>query len=289
MSDRISLVECPRDAFQGLPRFIPTEAKIDYLLSLIEAGFTRIDFGSFVSPKAVPQMQDTLQVFEAVQAHLGKTDLIAIVPNLKGCEAAVRAGGIRCVGYALSVSETFQWRNFHQTLEQAWTVVDQMMGRSQAAGLDLLIYLSMAFGNPYGDPWSSSLVQSFGEKLVTRGIRQISLADTVGVAKPEVVHELFALCRATLPPSVELGVHLHSRPDRWQDVVMAAYSAGCRRFDGALLGIGGCPFAEDNLVGNIPTEGLVRKFSQMGSALDVSEESIRNSLAKAGEILRKYG
>ena len=289
VSDRISLVECPRDAFQGLPRFIPTETKADYLLSLIEAGFTRIDFGSFVSPKAVPQMQDTRQVLETIRPHLGSAELIAVVPNLKGIEAAIDASSIHCAGYVLSVSETFQQRNFHQTQEQAWIVVDQLVERAQAGSLELAIYLSMAFGNPYGDPWSVEKVRSYVERLAAKSIRQISLADTVGMAKPEQVCELYSACRRALPATVELGVHLHARPDRWQEVVMAAHSVGCRRFDSALLGIGGCPFAEDHLVGNIPTEGLVGQFSRMGLVLDVTEESIQKPLAKAGEILRKYG
>jgi hydroxymethylglutaryl-CoA lyase len=288
MSDHISLIECPRDAFQGLPRFIPTETKADYLLSLIEAGFTRIDFGSFVSPKAAPQMQDTRQVLEAIRSHLGSVELIAIVPNVKGIQAAIEAGSIGCAGYVLSVSETFQQRNFHQTQEQAWAVVDQLVEQAQAARLELAIYLSMAFGNPYGDPWSARKVQSYVEKLAAKSIRQISLADTVGAAKPEQVGELYSICRLALPATVELGVHLHARPDRWQEVVSAAYSVGCRRFDSALLGIGGCPFAEDHLVGNIPTEGLVGEFSKMGLVMDVTAESIQKPLAKAGEILKTY-
>jgi hydroxymethylglutaryl-CoA lyase len=289
MSERITLVECPRDAFQGLPGFIPTETKAAYLLSLIEAGFTRIDFGSFVSPKAVPQMRDTRQVLEAVRAHARNISLIAIVPNLRGMNDAIEAGDIRCVGYALSVSEAFQLRNFRQSLDQAWQTVDQLLERSRNAGLDLVIYLSMAFGNPYGDPWSPEAVRSFAERLTSQGIRQISLADTVGLARPQQVGELFNLCRRALPAEVELGVHLHGRPGQWQEVVMAAYSAGCRRFDGALLGIGGCPFADDDLVGNIPTEGLAGVFSKMALNLDVSEASLIKPLAKAREILEKYG
>jgi hydroxymethylglutaryl-CoA lyase len=215
--------------------------------------------------------------------------LIAIVPNVKGIQAAIEAGGIGCAGYVLSVSETFQQRNFHQTQEQAWALVDQLVERAQAARLELAIYLSMAFGNPYGDPWSARKVQSYVEKLAAKSIRQISLADTVGAAKPEQVGELYSVCRLALPATVELGVHLHARPDRWQEVVSAAYSVGCRRFDSALLGIGGCPFAEDHLVGNIPTEGVVGEFSKMGLVMDVTAESIQKPLAKAREILMTYG
>jgi len=287
MPESVTLIECPRDAFQGLPHFIPTETKVDYLLSLIDAGFRDIDFGSFVSAKAVPQMRDTSQVLEAIRPRLGQTRLIAIVPNVQGLEAALEAKDIRCAGYALSVSETFQQQNFRQTLEQAWAITGELLNRSRAAGMELVVYLSMAFGNPYGDAWSPSSVVSIVEKLVETGVRQISLADTVGLAQAQTVHELFSACRQ-LSPDLDLGVHLHARPDRWEDVVMAAYSAGCRRFDGALLGMGGCPFAADHLVGNIPTEGMIHRFSYMGLTVDVTEESIQPALDKAGRILSGY-
>ena len=287
MPEFVNLIECPRDAFQGLPHFVPTQTKIDYLLSLIDAGFEDIDFGSFVSAKAVPQMRDTPEVLEAIRQRLGQTRLIAIVPNLKGLEAAIESKDIRCIGYALSVSETFQQRNFHQTLEQAWAVTDELLTRSKSAGMELVVYLSMAFGNPYADAWSPERVVSFVDKLVETGVQQISLADTVGLAQTDTVHTLFLACRQEFP-ELELGVHLHAHPDRWEDVVMAAYSAGCRRFDGALVGMGGCPFAEDHLVGNIPTEGLIARFSQMGLNLAVTSESIQAALRKAGAILSNY-
>ena len=287
MAESVTLIECPRDAFQGLPHFIPTETKIDYLLSLIDAGFKDIDFGSFVSAKAVPQMQDTPQVLDAIRPRLGQTRLIAIVPNLKGLEAAIESKDIRCVGYALSVSETFQQRNFHQTLEQAWAVTNELLNRSQVAGIELVVYLSMAYGNPYGDVWSPDQVVSFVERLVEIGVRKISLADTVGLAQAQTVHDLFMAC-SQQSPDLELGVHLHARPDLWEDVVMAAYSAGCRRFDGALRGMGGCPFAEDHLVGNIPTERMIARFSQLGLKVDVNEESIQTALRKADRILSSY-
>jgi len=287
MAESVTLIECPRDAFQGLPHFIPTETKIDYLLSLIGAGFKDIDFGSFVSAKAVPQMRDTPQVLDAIRPSLGQTRLIAIVPNLRGMEAAIEAKDVRCIGFALSVSQTFQQRNFHQSLEQAWAITDELLNRSRSAGRDFVVYVSMAFGNPYTDPWSPEQVVSFLGRLVEIGVREISLADTVGLAQAQTVHDLFSNCRDQFP-ELDLGVHLHARPDRWKDVVMAAYLAGCRRFDGALRGMGGCPFAEDRLVGNIPTEGMIRCFSQMGLNMDVTEESIRTPLGKAERILSSY-
>jgi hydroxymethylglutaryl-CoA lyase len=282
--ESVTLVECPRDAFQGLQRFIPTETKIDYLLSLIDAGFKDIDFGSFVSAKAVPQMQDTRQVLEGIRQRLGQTRLIAIVPNLRGLEAAIEARDIRFAGYAFSVSETFQHRNFQQTQDQAWAITRELLSRARAAGMELVVYLSMAFGNPYGDPWSPSNLLLVVEKVVEIGVRRISLADTVGLAQAQTVHDVFSACHQH-SPDLELGVHLHARPNRWEDVVMAAYSAGCRRFDGALVGMGGCPFAEDHLVGNIPTEGMVHRFARMGLTMDVTEESIQPALGKAHKIL----
>jgi hydroxymethylglutaryl-CoA lyase len=288
MPERVTIVECPRDAFQGLPRFIPTQVKIDYLISLFEAGFTHIDFGSFVSAQAVPQMQDTKQVVVALKPHLRDITLIAIVPNLKGLQKAIEAGGIRAAGYPLSVSETFQKRNVHQNLEQSWKVVDDLKARATADGIELIVYLSMAFGNPYGDVWSPEHVVRFVERLVARGISEISLADTVGTAEPEVVRDLVGACLERFPQT-RFGVHLHSRPDRWEEPVRAALQVGCRRFDGALRGIGGCPFANDTLVGNIPTEGLIKRLNQMGMSTNLSEEAIQPSLARALRIVEEYG
>jgi len=288
MWEPISIVECPRDAFQGLPQFIPTQTKIDYLLCLIEAGFTRIDFGSFVSPRVVPQMRDTRQVLEAIQPFLNNTYLIAIIPNRQGLENAVQAGGARCVGYPLSVSQTFQQRNLHQDLEQSWKVVDELVGRSRELEIDLAVYLSMAFGNPYGEEWCPELVSGFVEKLVEKGVEQILLADTVGRASPRDVHSVFATCSERFPLT-HFGVHLHSHPDRWEGPVMAAFEAGCRHFDSALYGIGSCPFAGDELVGNIPTERLVSHFNQMGLETGLKEHAIQKPLSQARAILERYG
>ncbi|MBM3801551.1 MAG: hydroxymethylglutaryl-CoA lyase [Acidimicrobiia bacterium] len=287
MLETITLVECPRDAFQGLPQFIPTETKADYLLALIDAGFSEIDFGSFVSPRAVPQMRDTAQVLDRVRARLGRTQLIAIVPNETGLAAAIGARDIRCAGFSLSVSETFQQRNFRQTLAQAWKMTSDLRKRSHAVGMEFMVYLSMAFGNPYGDAWSAERVISFVEKLSRSDVSKVSLADTVGLASAETVHTLVSTCRLRFP-DLELGVHLHARPDGWEPVVMAAYSAGCRRFDGALGGMGGCPFAEDTLVGNIPTEKLIERFSKLRLKLEVTQESVQPALAAAQHISSRY-
>jgi len=288
MAESVTIVECPRDAFQGLPRFIPTPIKINYLLSLVKAGFTHLDFGSFVSPQAVPQMQDTEQVAASIKSYVDDIKLIAIIPNRRGLERAIQAGGIRSVGYPFSVSETFQQRNLHQDLTKAWEVVDDLLGLSKSAGVELLIYLSMAFGNPYGDLWSPERVVVFVERLVNRGIRQISLADTVGVAEPQVIQDLVAVCLKEFPQTL-FGVHLHSRPEQWEEPVRAALHAGCHRFDGALGGIGGCPFAKDTLVGNIPTEALVRFFDHLGMSTGLCEEAIQVPLAEAQKIAAEYG
>lgn len=288
MPESLTIVECPRDAFQGLPRFIPTPVKVDYLLSLLKAGFTHIDFGSFVSRRAVPQMQDTEQVLAALKPFLGDTTLIAIIPNLRGLEKVIQVGGIRCAGYPLSVSESFQRRNLHQDLKEAWEVVDDLVNGAKAGHIELVIYLSMAFGNPYGDPWSPGHVLTFVERLASRGIQQISLADTVGMAEAETVRDLMADCLKNFP-QVHFGVHLHRRPDQWDLPVIAAFEAGCRRFDGALQGIGGCPFAEDRLVGNIPTERVVRHFNHLGVSTGLLEEAIQEPLARARRIVEEYG
>jgi hydroxymethylglutaryl-CoA lyase len=287
MSDFVTLMECPRDAFQGFPHFIPTRVKIDYLASLIEAGFRRIDFGSFVSSRAVPQMRDTLEVFTALRPDLKEIDLIAIIPNLRGLEKVIEAG-IASAGYPLSISETFQQRNLHQDLSQSWRVVDDLVARAKPAKVNLIVYLSMAFGNPYADSWSSELVLAFVDKLVNKGIEEISLADTIGAAKPRQVHDVFAACLKRFPQT-HFGAHLHSRPDRWEEILMAAFEAGCRRFDGSLYGIGGCPFAKDELVGNVPTERVVRHFSKIGVDMGLQEETLEKPLAKVRQILEKYG
>ncbi|MEW5978815.1 MAG: hydroxymethylglutaryl-CoA lyase [Acidobacteriota bacterium] len=287
MPESVSIIECPRDAFQGLSRFIPTTLKVEYLRSLVEAGFQQIDFGSFVSPEAVPQMQDSGQVAQAVRPLPGHVTLIGIVPNLRGLETLIETGGIRCAGYPLSLSPTFQQRNVRQTPVESWRVVEALLSRSRESGIELVIYLSMAFGNPYGDAWSPDLVLSFAQKAAGLGVERIALADTVGMAQPDQVARLFRACRQEFP-NTTWGVHLHARPEIWTEPVMAAFEAGCRRFDGALQGIGGCPFAEDRLVGNIPTEEMVRHFNRMGLITELSDVALEKPLALARQISSQY-
>lgn len=265
MDDPIKIIECPRDAWQALPRKIPPEIKAEYLRKLIGAGFSHIDAVSFVSPSAVPQMADSEQVL----AHLEPPDhveIIGIVVNEKGAERAIRTGAVQTLGFPYSISPQFLARNQHQTLEEALDSLEAIGMQAHKASLDVVAYISMAFGNPYGDAWSISEVIDACDLLIDSGVEQISLADTVGLATAEQIAETVA---AVLEAhrGIEIGVHLHARRDQAEMRIRAAYEAGCRRFDAAIGGLGGCPFAQDALVGNIPTETLVAVLAQCGAAL----------------------
>jgi hydroxymethylglutaryl-CoA lyase len=252
----IKIIECPRDAMQGISEFIPTAKKVEYINSLLKVGFDTIDFGSFVSPKAVPQMSDTEQVIEQLDLTNSKTKLLAIVANLRGAETAVRFNDIAYLGYPFSVSETFQLKNTNSTIEQSLERVYEMHNLCNIFHKELVVYISMAFGNPYGDVWDAEIVAKWMEKLSDYGIRIIALADTVGVSTIDNISYLFK----TLIPDfshIEIAAHLHSNPKQTEQKISAAYKAGCRRFDTAMLGFGGCPMAEDKLTGNISTEILV--------------------------------
>jgi hydroxymethylglutaryl-CoA lyase len=276
------VVECPRDSWQGLGRFIPTERKIAHLRTLVEAGFRRIDFGSFVSPKAVPQMADTATVWDALPRDRG-VDWIAIVANERGAEEAA-ARGVPSAGFPLSVNETFQRRNTGKGFDATWPMLARIADALRGSRTRLVGYLSMAFGNPYGEPHRTSDVVEFARRLFGMGFATLSLADTVGAAAPEAVGPLFAAVRSALP-AAEVGLHLHQAPDRWGGVVRAALESGCRRFDAALGGIGGCPFAADRLVGNLPTEGLLPLLRSLGydpDGMDVAR--VDGALRSAREV-----
>jgi len=262
-SERIRLVECPRDAIQGISHhFIPTEKKIGYINQLIRShAFDCIDFGSFVSPQAVPQMQDTARVLEGIEKS-SQTKLLAIIVNEKGAESAKSLDKIDFLGYPFSISETFQQRNAHSTVEQSFQRIESIKNRMASGKQDLVVYISMAFGNPYGDPWSMELVLGWMEKLSELGISRFSIADTTSEASPESIKMLYTLVRHTFP-DMELSLHLHSRPENALLKIEAGYNAGCRTFEGAMMGYGGCPFAQDDLVGNIPSEMLLRRFRNM--------------------------
>jgi hydroxymethylglutaryl-CoA lyase len=255
-SGSIKIIECPRDAMQGIKRFIDTGDKIRYINSLLKVGFDTIDFGSFVSPKAIPQMRDTAQVVEGLDLSGTDSKLLAIIANVRGATDAVKFEQITYLGYPFSISEIFQMRNTAKTIAESVDVLKEILEIAGKHGKQTVVYLSMGFGNPYGDPWSPELVAEWTEKLYRMGVRILSLSDTIGAATPETVSLLF---EHLIPeyPDVEFGAHLHTHPSNWAEKVQAAWDAGCRRFDTAMKGFGGCPMAKDELVGNLPTEKLV--------------------------------
>jgi hydroxymethylglutaryl-CoA lyase len=279
----IKLIECPRDAMQGWKNFIPTGRKVEYINSLLKVGFDTIDFGSFVSPKAIPQMADTKDVIAGLDMQNTGSKLLAIVANLRGAEEASVFDEISYLGFPFSVSETFQQRNTNSSIEQSMENVEEMQNICLKTGKKLVIYISMGFGNPYGDPYSEEIVFEWVNKMVALDIGIISLADTVGIATEEQVYDMTSYLVESLP-GIEIGVHLHSTPDNWQEKLEAAVKAGCKRFDGALKGIGGCPMADDELVGNMNSELMIRYFKENGIVPALNEQALKDSLRLAGEI-----
>lgn len=279
----IKLIECPRDAMQGLQTFISTSDKVRYLNQLLKVGFDTLDFGSFVSAKAVPQMRDTAQVMEQLNWKESKTKLLAIVANLRGAEDAARFEGIRYLGFPLSISETFQQRNTRKSISEALDTVVQIQEVCIKHGKEQVVYLSMAFGNPYGDPYNEDVVIRFADILATLKVKIISLADTIGAATPQQISSLFEQIKHALPDS-EIGVHLHARPNEVMEKISAAFTAGCRRMDGALRGLGGCPMAQDNLVGNVPTEKIIAWLDAKGMATNINMNELQRAMALATEI-----
>jgi len=281
MGDAVKIIECPRDAWQGLPGLIATAAKAAYLRELIGAGFKHIDAVSFVSPAAVPQMADSERVLECLMPPK-QVEIIGIVVNRKGAERAVATGAVRTLGFPYSISPQFLYRNQHQTKEEALIELRQIVALASEAGLNVVAYISMAFGNPYGDAWSIRDVLDACDLLIDCGVRQISLADTVGLASPELIAETVAAA-ISAHREIEIGVHLHARRDESAARILAAFDAGCRRFDTAIGGLGGCPFAQDDLVGNIPTEILVAVLKECGALLPKLEPL--DQLIRAGAEL----
>ena len=284
-NDAVKLIECPRDAWQGLKRQIPTEVKVRYLRALIGAGFKHIDAVSFVSPKAVPQMADSEKVLE----QLGTPDhveIIGIVVNEKGADRAIATGGVTTLGYPCSISETFLRKNQNQSPEENYEVLKTIKKRVDAAGLDMVVYLSMAFGNPYSDPWNEDKVLQAAGNIAGLGIRSISLADTVGVAGPELISRVMTAVMRDYG-EYDIGVHMHSMRAGAAAKVLAAYDARCRRFDAAVGGLGGCPFAQDALVGNIPTEVVLEALEQRGVRLPI-KRGLDNVVAMNGDISMKF-
>jgi len=265
IADSIKLIECPRDAWQGLKGQIPTFLKVDYLKALISAGFKHIDAVSFVSPKAVPQMADSEEVLKELDPP-DDVEIIGIVVNEKGAQRAAGSNAVRTLGFPYSISPAFLKNNQHQTLEEATDELEKIKCKGDESGLETMVYISMAFGNPYGDQWSIAEVVDAVDLLESFDIRTISLADTVGMATPEQIRTVLGAVNAKYD-YLDIGVHLHSRPEQAAEKVIAAYDAGCRRFDSALGGLGGCPFAQDALVGNIPTEAVIETLAAKGAAL----------------------
>lgn len=283
--EAIQLIECPRDAMQGWPHFIPTHIKVNYLNQLLQVGFDTLDFGSFVSPKAIPQMADTKEVVTQLQLHTSSTKLLAIVANQRGAEEALVYDEISYLGFPFSISPTFQQKNTNSSMDESYDRVKAIQESCLKTGKALVLYLSMGFGNPYGDPYDEDILLKWAEAMVKQGIGIISLADTVGLASPEQIR--FALS-TLIPqyPSVSFGVHLHSTAYNWKEKLDAAYTSGCKRFDGALKGIGGCPMAQDELVGNMDTEKMIPYFQQKGQLNQLNTNALMESSTQAGKIFQ---
>jgi hydroxymethylglutaryl-CoA lyase len=273
----IQLIECPRDAMQGLHEFIPTEKKIAYINQLLKVGFFTIDFGSFVSPKAIPQMRDTAEVLAGLDLSTTSSELLAIVANQRGAEEAAGYKEITYLGYPFSISETFQLRNTNATIEESLERVKAIQQTCLDNSKRLVLYLSMGFGNPYGDEWNAEIVKKWVNQLDDMGITIISLSDTIGVSNPESITYLFGHLIPAYP-NITFGAHLHTQPHNWKEKIVAAYKAGCRRFDGAIKGYGGCPMAKDDLTGNMPTENMIAYFNSINEELGLDQRNFLDAM-----------
>ncbi|QHI35534.1 Hydroxymethylglutaryl-CoA lyase YngG [Kordia antarctica] len=285
--ENIKIIECPRDAMQGIKMFIPTEKKVQYIQSLLRVGFDTIDFGSFVSPKAIPQMVDTAEVLSKLDLSTTKSKLLAIVANIRGASDASTHPEIQYLGYPFSISENFQMRNTHKTIAESIETLQEILNIADKTDKEVVAYLSMGFGNPYGDPWNVEIVGEWTEKLSNMGVKILSLSDTIGSSTPEVIEYLYANLIPNYP-EIEFGAHLHTTPTSWHEKIDAAYKAGCRRFDGAIQGFGGCPMAKDELTGNMPTEKMVSYFTAAKANSGVHAMSFESSYNEASKIFNQY-
>ena len=285
--EAIKIIECPRDAMQGIKAFIPTDRKVAYIQSLLRVGFDTIDFGSFVSPKAIPQMQDTAQVLASLDLSKTESKLLAIIANTQGAIAASQHQPIQYLGFPFSISENFQMRNTHKTIAESLVTLNEILEIANTANKEVVVYLSMGFGNPYGDPWNVEIVGEWTEKLSKMGVKILSLSDTVGSSTPEVIQYLFS---HLIPkyPNIEFGAHLHTTPDKWFEKMDAAYNSGCRRFDGAIQGFGGCPMAKDVLTGNMPTEKLLSYFNSKKENTNLSAMSFESAYNEASKLFGTF-
>ncbi len=284
---KVKIIECPRDAMQGIRDWIPTVEKVKYLQSLLRCGFDTLDFGSFVSPKAIPQMKDTAEVLSKLDLSATQTKLLAIIANTRGAEDAVQYPEIDYLGYPFSISENFQMRNTHKTIAESLVTLQEILDLAHKNDKKVVAYLSMGFGNPYGDPWNVDIVGEWTEKLSAMGVEILSLSDTVGSSTPDIISYLFS---NLIPkyPHIEFGAHLHTTPSAWYEKIDAAYKAGCRRFDGAIQGFGGCPMAKDELTGNMPTEKMLSYFTAEKVFSNTNPMSFESAYNEATKIFTKY-
>ncbi|MGB5377026.1 hydroxymethylglutaryl-CoA lyase [Muriicola sp.] len=287
MAEKVKIIECPRDAMQGIKMFIPTEKKIQYLQALLGCGFHTLDFGSFVSPKAIPQMADTAEVLKGLELKGNLSKLLAIVANVRGARDACNYKAIDYLGYPFSISENFQMRNTHKTIAQSTEILKEILDLASDSGKEVVVYISMGFGNPYGDPWNVEIVGEWTEKLTGMGVKILSLSDTVGTSTPEIISYLFSNL-IPMYPAVEFGAHLHTTPSSWHEKIDAAYKAGCRRYDGAIQGFGGCPMAKDELTGNMPTEKMLSYFTSKKADTNVSWTVFEAAYNKATQVFSAY-
>lgn len=287
MTNKVKIIECPRDAMQGIKPFIPTKEKVRYIQALLGCGFDTIDFGSFVSPKAIPQMADTAEVLAQLDLSKTKSKLLAIVANVRGAQDAIKHAEIDYLGFPFSISENFQMRNTHKTIAESVSSLQEIFNIANAANKEVVTYISMGFGNPYGDPWNVDIVGEWTEKLAGMGAKILSLSDTVGTSDAETIDYLFS---NLIPkyPQIEFGAHLHTTPTKWHEKIDAAYKAGCRRFDGAVQGFGGCPMAKDELTGNMPTEKMLSYFTERKADSGVNWLVFEAAYNKASELFNTY-
>lgn len=285
--DKIKLIECPRDAMQGIKTFIPTQKKIQFIQAILRCGFDTIDFGSFVSPKAIPQMADTAEVLAGLDLSATQSKLLAIIANTRGAQDAAQHPEIQYLGYPFSISENFQMRNTHKTIAESVETLQEILDIANAKEKEVVAYLSMGFGNPYGDPWSVEIVGEWTEKLSGMGVKILSLSDTIGSSTPELIHYLFS---NLIPkyPEIEFGAHLHTTTATWHEKIDAAYKAGCLRYDGAIQGFGGCPMAKDELTGNMPTEKMISYFTSKKAETNIKMTSFESAYNEATKIFEAY-
>jgi hydroxymethylglutaryl-CoA lyase len=286
--EKLKIIECPRDAMQGIIDFIPTEKKASYINQLLKCGFDTLDFGSFVSPKAIPQLKDTVDVLNKLDLSNTDTNLLAIIANERGAEEAVQFDEIDFLGFPFSVSETFQMRNTNSTIQESWSRLEAIQNLAFKNNKDLVVYLSMGFGNPYGDLWNSEIVIDWSERLYNElGVKILALSDTIGCATPTLVSSLFKDLIPALK-NVEFGAHLHTIPENAKQLVEAAYTNGCRRFDGAIKGFGGCPMATDDLTGNMPTELMLQWFQENGIVTGIENQEFNSSFEMSNSIFPRH-